>query len=343
MRWFLDLAGFSTAQITDLLTLASHLDRSPPHRSLEGRVVGLLALDKSRYSRLCLQTAMARLGGQTIDATPFDGAEFETDPDSLVEAHSSEHILDAIPTITAYCDALAVRSLGYGDDLVADLGEKMYSAIANACRVPLINLESSINNPTESLATWKTLDDKKIPGQGGRFVLTWAWHPDPLPYSVPAAVLHSAATRGMRVTVLRPDGFALPDTVMEKARRAAQASGGAVLETNNRVAALDGAHVLYARSWAAPRHYGSPQADAALRAKLRNWSVDELWFTGAQEDCWFLHSPPIQRGSEVDPDVLEGARNVGPLMGRNRMAVQMAVLYRMLAAGQQQVERRDTA
>ena len=38
--------------------------------------------------------------------------------------------------------------------------------------------------------------------------------------AVPAATVHMAAHRGMEVVVLRPEGYALPPQVMEKARAA---------------------------------------------------------------------------------------------------------------------------
>ena len=70
-------------------------------------------------------------------------------------------------------------------------------------------------------------------------MLSWAWHPKPLPLAVPAAAVHMAALRGMEVTVLRPEGFGLPGPVMERARRAAALAGGSVVETADREAAME--------------------------------------------------------------------------------------------------------
>jgi N-acetylornithine carbamoyltransferase len=87
-----------------------------------------------------------------------------------------------------------------------------------------------------------------------------------------------AALRGMQVVVLRPDGFALPEAVMDKARRAASASGGSVRESSDRREALSGAHVLYAKEWANTASYGDESADAKARRGLRDWCVSEAWF-----------------------------------------------------------------
>ena len=59
--------------------------------------------------------------------------------------------------------------------------------------------------------------------------------------------------RGMEVVVLRPEGFALPEAIMDKARRAAALSGGSVRETADRREALAGAHVVYAKEWGVHR------------------------------------------------------------------------------------------
>src|SRR5205823_2600112 len=88
--------------------------------------------------------------------------------------------------------------------------------------------------------------------RAGRFVLSWAYHPRALPLAVPAAALHMAALRGMEVIVLRPEGFALPGAIMERAQRAAAASGGSVRESAERADALAGAEVLYVKEWARP-------------------------------------------------------------------------------------------
>jgi ornithine carbamoyltransferase len=105
------------------------------------------------------------------------------------------------------------------------LNETLFGMIDKLCDKPLINMESAMNHPCQALADWRTLDEFKIPVRA-KFVLSWAYHPKALPLAVPAATVHMAAMRGMEVVVLRPDGFALPEQVMEKARLAASAAGG---------------------------------------------------------------------------------------------------------------------
>jgi N-acetylornithine carbamoyltransferase len=191
-------------------------------------------------------------------------------------------------------------------------------------------MESAMNHPCQALADWRTMDELEIPPRA-KFVLSWAYHPKPLPLAVPAATLHMAAMRGMEVVVLRPEGFALPGQIMDKARNAAAASGGSVTETTDRGAALHGASVLYAKEWGSTAHYGDVQADARLRADLTDWCVRERWFAGARPDAKLMHCLPVRRNVAVADEVLDGPRAVVRREAQNRLTVQMAVLHRMLA------------
>jgi N-acetylornithine carbamoyltransferase len=193
-------------------------------------------------------------------------------------------------------------------------------------------MESALNHPCQSLADWKTLDDFDLPANGGKFVLSWAWHPRALPLAVPAATVHMAAMRGMDVTVLRPEGFELPAPVMQKAIFAAEESGGSVTETSDREAAMEGAHVIYAKSWMSTKHYGDKLADQRLREPLIDWCVDESWFEKAQQDCRFMHCLPVRRGVVVADEILDGPRSIVIPEARNRMLAQMAVLHQMLGS-----------
>jgi N-acetylornithine carbamoyltransferase len=247
-----------------------------------------------------------------------------------MDGGAAEHVREAIPVLAGYADAVGIRSFAGGTDLAADLADSTFAAMADLCPQPLINMESAVNHPCQALADWRTMDELGIPAPGGRFVLSWAWHPKALPLAVPAAALHMAALRGMEVTVLRPEGFALPEPLMAKARRAADLSGGSVRESADRREAMEGAHVIYAKSWTAPSCYGDPAAEAALRAPLRDWCVDEGWFAPADPACRFMHCLPVRRNVVVRDEVLDGPRSVVIREAHNRMWTQMAVLHRLL-------------
>jgi N-acetylornithine carbamoyltransferase len=331
MRRFLDLADFSRDEVLDLLALAQSLEEKPQPQALAGKILGLLFFNPSLRTLASFQAGMARLGGDSFVITPGQGTwQLETRPNAIMDGACAEHIREAIPVLASYCDALGVRAFAERKSLASDLDESFFRIIDGLCDKPLINLESAMNHPCQALADWRTLDELHIPAHA-KFVLSWVNHPKALPLAVPAATLHMAAMRGMEVVVARPDGFALPPQIMDKARAAAARAGGSVIETTDRRMALAGARVLYAKEWGSTRYYGDAEADSTLRAGLADWCVTERWFAGASPDAKLMHCLPVRRNVAVADEVLDGPRAVVRREAFNRLAVQMAVLHRMLA------------
>jgi len=330
MKRFLDLADFEREQILDLLALAQSLQDKPQPLALAGKILGLVFFNPSLRTLASFQAGMARLGGSSFVITPGQGTwQLETKLNTVMNGAAAEHIREGLPALASYCDALGVRAFAEGKDLQWDLRETLFGMIDALCDKPLINLESAVNHPCQALADWRTMDELKVPNRA-KFVLSWVYHPKALPLAVPAAIVHMAAMRGMEVVVARPEGFALPPEIMDKARSAASAAGGSVTETADRAAALNGASVLYAKEWGATGCYGDAEGDARLRAELMDWCVRERWFSAALSDAKLMHCLPVRRNVAVADEVLDGSRAVVRREAFNRLAVQMAVLHRML-------------
>ena len=329
MKRFLDLAELSREELLSLLELAGRLERVSEPQALAGKLLGLLFFNPSLRTLASMQAAMARLGGSSFVISPGQGSwQLETRSGVVMDGAAAEHVREGIPVLASYCDALGIRMFAEGKDLASDLAETPFTAMAQLIDKPLINLESAVNHPCQALADWKTLDELAVP-RHGRFVLSWAWHPRALPLAVPAAALHMAALRGMQVTVLRPQGFALPEPLMARARAAAAAAGGAVRETEVRAEALEGADVLYVKEWGATAAYGDATADAQLRRALTHWCVREDWFATAPA-CRVMHCLPVRRNSAIADEVLDGPRSIVQREAYNRLPAQMAVLHRLL-------------
>jgi len=335
MKTFNDLAELTNEEISALLELAGRLDQHPEPRALQGKVLSLLFLSPSLRTLASFQAAMTRLGGGSFVISPDMSIHgLETRPGIVMDGAAAEHINEAVPVIASYGDAIGIRVFAERKNLQHDMAETEFNALTSLVDTPWINMESAMNHPCQSLADWKTLDDFNMPANGGKFVLSWAYHPKALPLAVPAATLHMAAMRGMDVTVVRPEGFELPAPVMQKAIFAAEESGGSVRETTDHKEAMEGAHVIYAKSWSSTRHYGDRISDKKLRDELVDWCVDEPWFDNARDDCRFMHCLPVRRGVVVADRILDGPRSVVIQEARNRMLAQMAVLHRMLGGSQ---------
>ena len=331
MKAFNDLADFSADEIAALLELATRLDEKPEPEALRGKVLALLFLSPSLRTLASFQAAMTRLGGGSFVISPEMSIHgLESRPGVVMDGEAAEHINEAVPVIAGYGDAIGIRAFAERKSIETDLAETEFNGLTKLVDKPWINMESAMNHPCQSLADWKTLDDFDIPANGGKFVLSWAWHPRALPLAVPSATVHMAAMRGMDVTVLRPEGFELPAPVMAKAQAAAEASGGSLRETDDRAEAMEGAQVIYAKSWSSTRYYGQRKEEQAFREPLIDWCVDEGWFDSAAADCRFMHCLPVRRGVVVADEILDGPRSIVIPEARNRMLAQMAVLHQMM-------------
>ena len=331
MKRFLDLADFSREEICDLIALAQRLEQHPEPAALAGKILGLVFFNPSLRTLASFQVGMQRLGGSSFVITPGQGTwQLETRLGAIMDGAAAEHVREGLPVLASYADALGIRAFAEGKNLAEDVGEARFAAMAEVIDKPLINMESAVNHPCQALADWKTLEELAVPTHG-KFVLSWAYHPRVTPLAVPAAVLHMAAQRGMEVVVARPEGFALPKEIMAKAHAAAATSGGSVTETSDRASALQGTHVLYAKEWGCTSHYGDIDADAKLRASLKDWQVNEDWFKQSAVDCKFMHCLPVRRNVAVADHVLDGPRSVVLQQAHNRLQAQMAVLHRLLA------------
>ncbi len=208
MKAFNDLADFSNEEIRALLELANRLDEIPEPQALRGKVLSLLFLSPSLRTLASFQAAMTRLGGGSFVISPEMSIHgIETRPGIVMDGAAAEHIREAVPVIASYGDAIGIRAFAQRRNMEEDMAETEFKALIDLIDTPYINMESAMGHPCQNLADWKTLDDFEIPANGGKFVLSWAYHPRALPLAVPASTMYTAAKRGMDETVLRPPGY----------------------------------------------------------------------------------------------------------------------------------------
>lgn len=326
---YLSLDDVDQATLAALLGRARRLHADPICDVLRGKVLGLVFLDPSLRTLASMQAGMAQLGGSSFVIQPGNGTwALEHEDGVVMDGAKAEHVKEAVPVLNEYCDAMGVRCFAGWKDLATDLSEPVLSSFAKVSRKPLINLESAVDHPCQALADHKTLDDLAIPANG-KIVLTWAWHPKPLPLAVPAATAAMAVRRGMELVIHRPEGWGFPPEVRARLDRQAAIGGGRWSETDSRDA-FDGAHVVYAKSWGSTSVYGDPAADAELRAGLRSWCVDEPWFAPCKPGAPFLHCLPVRRNVVVADAILDGPRSRVVQQAGNRLHAQKALLWTLM-------------
>jgi N-acetylornithine carbamoyltransferase len=253
--------------------------------------------------------------------------DLETEDGVVMDGAKAEHIKEAAPVLSRYVDVLGVRAFPRGASWEEDREDPVLTAFAAASEVPVINMESSVWHPCQALADAFTWFELGL-GTGDPIVLSWACHPKALPTAVPHSVLAIAAQRGLELRVLRPEPFALDRELVADATRIAEFAGGSVTETDD-LAALDGARVVYAKSWGSLEAYGNAEAEAALRAPHSDWQVTPEWMARTAGGR-FMHCLPVRRNVVVADEVLDSPASVVVDQAENRLHVQKALLLELL-------------
>ena len=163
-----------------------------------------------------------------------------------------------------------------------------------------------------------------------KVLLTWAWHPKPLPMAVPNSFALAAAQMGHNLVIAQPQGYELDDELMDEIRRQAAGAGGSVEISHDVDAAFDDVEVVYAKSWGSRNFYGATEKDIAERAQYREkWIVDEQKMARTNSAV-FMHCLPVRRNVIVTDGVIDSARSVVIDEAENRLHVQKAIMAKLI-------------
>lgn len=339
-KHFINTADFDLDQIRALVDLALEIKRGSLVPRLPGKILATVFFNPSVRTRMSFAAGMLKLGGQAIELAPGSGAwTFEFGEGVVMDGATVEHVKEAAPVLSRYCDALAIRS----SELVTtatksvEVGawevskqDTVVRGFANYATVPVINMESNVYHPCQGLGDALTLKETLGNPQRKKYVLTWAYHPKALPMATPHSQMLAACDMGMDVVVAHPEGWALDSDVMATAAARAAAAGGSLSISHSQEEAFEGAHVICAKSWGALEHYGDWDSEKQLRAGLKHWIVDSDRMART-DNAVFMHCLPVRRNIVVSDAVLDSAASIVVQQAENRMWAQMALLAAILS------------
>jgi N-acetylornithine carbamoyltransferase len=299
-------------------------------KSLAGRSVALVFFNPSLRTRASMQVGIYDLGGNAVVLEPGGTSWTLEHRDGVVmDGDKTEHVAEFVRVLARYCVAIGVRTFAALKNWDEERDDPVLRSFAKYSEVPIINLESAMHHPCQAMADMMTIREKLGAGRK-RVVLTWAWHPKPLPMAVPNSFALASAQMGHEVVVAHPPGYELDGELMKAAKDQAAATGGTLEVTNDVDAAFDGANVIYAKSWGAKQFYGAPERETAERAQYRgNWIVDEEKMTRTN-DAIFMHCLPVRRNVIVTDGVIDSSASVVIDEAENRLHVQKAIMASLL-------------
>jgi N-acetylornithine carbamoyltransferase len=208
--------------------------------------------------------------------------------------------------------------------------DPVLSAFARYASVPIINLESAMHHPCQSLADMMTIRER-LGSERKRVVLSWASHPRALPMAVPNSFALAAAQMGHDLVIAHPKGYELDDDLIAGCREKAGEAGGSVQISNDINEAFKDAEVIYAKSWGSRNFYGNVDGDLTHRAPLRSeWIVDEAKMKSTS-NAIFMHCLPVRRNVIVTDGVIDSPASAVIDEAENRLHVQKAVMAKLLS------------
>ena len=338
MKHFLSTSDWSRDELEGLIDSALRFKAARDNRDsaqpLAGRSVALVFFNPSLRTRASMQVGIYELGGHAVVLEPGGTSWTLEHRDGVVmDGDKTEHVAEFVRVLARYCAAIGVRTFAALKNWEEERTDPVLNAFAKYSEVPIVNLESAMHHPCQSMADMLTIREKLGAGRK-RVVLSWAWHPKALPMAVPNSFMLAAAQLGHDVVVAHPKSYELDDELMENARRKAAEAGGTVEVSNNIDTALDGAEVIYAKSWGSKNFYGGSEADIAERAQYREkWIVDEPKMARTNKGI-FMHCLPVRRNVIVTDGVIDSPASVVIDEAENRLHVQKAILESLLKDSQ---------
>ncbi len=279
----------------------------------------MIFFNNSLRTRLSTQKAAMNLGMNVIVLDVNAGAwKLETERGVIMDGDKSEHLLEAIPVMSCYCDIIAVRSFAGLEDREFDYAETIVNQFVKYSGKPVVAMETATVHPLQAFADLITIEEHKQTARP-KVVLTWAPHCRALPQAVPNSFAEWMNAADVDFVITHPEGYELDPRFVGNAR----------VEYDQRKA-LEGADFVYAKNWSCPG-VNNPSDYGRILSKDMSWTID------AEHMSWtnngrFMHCLPVRRGLIVTDDVIEGERSLVIPEAANREISAQVVLKRVLEA-----------
>ncbi len=277
-----------------------------------------------------MQIGVYELGGNAVILEPGGTSwTLEHRAGAVMDADKTEHLKEFVGVLERYVAAIGVRTFAELKNWDLERTDPILAAFERYSSKPVINLESAMHHPCQAMADMLTIRER-FGQKRKKVLLTWAWHPKPLPMAVPNSFALAAAQFGHDLRVAFPKGYELDAELIAEIENQAKENGGSLEIVNDVNEAFEDVEVVYAKSWGASQFYGATEKDIEFRASLRNdWIVDEAKMQKTN-DAIFMHCLPVRRNVIVTDAVIDSANSVVIDEAENRLHVQKALMSKLL-------------
>ena len=303
MKHFLAVSDLSSAEVQDLLDLASRLKKeflekgNPP--LFKGRVLAMIFQKPSLRTRVSFDMAMRHMGGDALYLSPAE-----------IGLGKRESIADIARVMAGYVQALMARVFEHGH----------ITELAKWSGIPVINGLSDYNHPCQAMADALTVQEKFGAAKGLKVAYVGDGN------NVAVSLMHASARLGWNFTLASPEGYDLQPRAVEIAREIARETGSRLEFLRDPHEAVKSAQVIYTDTWTS---MGQEEEAAKRERVFPLYQVNARLVGEADKDVIVMHCLPAHRNHELTDDVADGPHSVIFPQAHNRLHAQKAILARL--------------
>ena len=305
---------WSKEEIDTVMEIAFDLKRARavgrPHASLRDKVLAMLFFFTSTRTRSSFEAGMVHLGGHA--------AFIDSETTQISHGDTAKEIGQILGR---YFDGIAIRQCDW------NFGNRYIREVAEASRVPVLNMQCDVYHPFQILADLMTIIEKKGDPRGKTIAVSYAYASSyQKPLSVPQSLILLMTRYGMNVRLVHPPEFKLMPDIVQQAADNAKQHGGSLEIMDDMDAGFKGADILYPKSWGCWVTTEDEDESVEIGQKYKDWITDERRMALAKPDAIYMHCLPADRGIEVTDAVIDGPQSVVYDEAENRLHAQKAVM-----------------
>jgi len=298
---FLHINDLSSSDFYDLMDMSKWIKNkfysNEKFIPFDNKTMAMIFAKPSARTRVSFETGFSKLGGHALYLGPND-----------IGIGKRESVADIARVLSRFNDMIMARLFDH----------KHILELAKYSDVPVINGLTDFNHPCQIMADIFTIIEKKDKvenikisyiGDGNNIVHSW---------------LELAMTIPLNFTIICPDNF-LPD--LELVKKAREVSKIEISHSPHE--GIRNSDVVYTDVWASM----GQKEEAAKRIKIfKPFQVNKSLMSLANNDAYFMHCLPAERGVEVTSEVCDSSNSIIFDQAENRMHAQNAIMLKLLNA-----------
>ncbi len=301
-------------EIDTVMELAFDLKRARAvgrdHAYLRDKVLAMLFFFTSTRTRSSFEAGIAQMGGH--------GAFIDSTTTQISHGDTAKEIGEIYGR---YYDGIAIRQCDW------NFGNQYINDVADASRVPILNMQCDVYHPFQILADLMTIIEKKGDPRGKTIAVSYAYASSyQKPLSVPQSLILLMTRYGMNVRLVHPPEFKLMPDIVQQAADNAKAAGGNFEIMDDMDAGFADADIVYPKSWGCWVTTEDQAESVEIGKQYEDWICDERRMALAKRDAIYMHCLPADRNIEVTDGVIDGPQSVVYDEAENRLHVQKSVM-----------------